>query len=447
MDEPLLSAYGRACTQPSPVSRMMSAFAGDFREGVDINLGVGYVNEATIPRRQIREALDQVIGDEQHYRTPFNYGGPQGASHLTESIRRFYIDHAVGGLTDEVLGRKQIVVGVSGATSLLEAAAGVLQPGIVITSDPLYYIYGSVLERLGYEIIAVPEDDDGIDPDDLERTIDALGDRRTHIRFIYIVTVNNPTGTVLPTPRRSRIVQIVTDLSNTLGRKVPVFFDAAYELLIHDPDMDRPQSPLLFDDLGIAYEIGTLSKILAPALRIGYMIGPASPLLKAVVQRVSDVGFSAPLTNQAIAGYLLDHHAGEQVAAVNRGYREKAVQIRRWIDQYLGPHIEHCSGGSAGFYFYLTFKQIESHVESPLFRYLSRTTGDRKIDGPAGNPAARVVYLPGAFCVHRHGRMTRQARRQLRLSYGFEQLPAIERALQLIVRGVEWAGAGAGARV
>ena len=441
MNDFSLSAYGSASTVPSPVNRMMAAFAADFREGTDINLGVGYVNEATIPRGLIREALAHVTDHPQIYRSPFNYGGPAGSPVLVEAIRRFYIERRIGGLTPEVLAGKQFIVGVSGATSLLEALAGILPAGIVLTSDPNYYIYTNLLERLGFEIVAVPEDEAGIDTDRLAEAIGALRNRRDRVSFVYVVTVSNPTCSVLSNERRRRLVEIVTDLSVAIGRKVPLLMDAAYELLVHDPTVPRPKSALLYDRLGIVHEIGTLSKILAPALRIGFLIGAESPLTAALVQKVSDVGFSAPLANQGIAARLLQQGVDGQLEAVNRGYRHKAQRMRGWIDRHLGGVLADCRGGSAGFYFYLTFKDLDTHEDSAFFRFLARRTGDGRIDGPAGARPPRVAYIPGQHCVHPRGALVEVGRRQLRLSYGFEELDRIESALAIMGEACAYANA------
>jgi 2-aminoadipate transaminase len=428
----LLSEYGNASSIPAPINRMMTAFAVDFRDDVDINLGAGYVNENTIPRALIREALDAVLANPQKYRAALNYGGPAGSPNLIESIRRFLLENKSGGITDDILARNQLIIGPNGATSLLEGVAHLMAPGIVITCDPMYYIYCNFLERMGFEICAVPEDSDGLDTQRLERRIRELGDRREGIRFFYVVTISNPTCSILTTQRRQRIVEIATRLSREQNRKVPVFFDKAYEDLIHDPTVQRPKSGLLYDELGIVYEIGTLSKILAPALRIGYLIGPDGPLLKAMVQKTSDAGFSAPLITQEIASYLLDHHVAQQIDKVKAGYRHKALTTRQWIGQQLRDLLADCRGGSAGFYFYLTFDRVETHETSPFFGFLSRTTGHEEVDGPAGRKKPRVVYLPGQFCVHPCGEMVEVGRRQLRLSYAFEELPRIGRALELM---------------
>ncbi len=427
-----LSSYGTASSTPAPVNRMMEAFADDFRPGRDINLGVGYVNESTIPAGLVLEELQRVIADPARHKTPFNYGGPRGSARLIQSISDFITRTGRGGLNRGHLKGRGIIIGASGATSLLEAMAQVIRPGIVITSDPMYYIYCNLLERMGFHVIAIPEDDCGLRTDLLYERIDRLGDRCRDISFFYIVSVSNPTATILSNARRGEIVAAAATLSRAQGRAIPVLFDTAYDDIVHDPACEKPLSALLFDELGIVYESGSLSKILAPALRIGYLIGSPGPLLNAIMQKTADTGFSAPLFSQEIASRILDEHIEQQLDRVNRGYREKARAVKSWIGRELGPWIENCTGGSAAFYFYLTFRDIATDESSLFFKYLTRTTGDPKIDGKSDSHNARVLYVPGCHCVHPRGELREQGRRQLRISYGFEEPERIEQALRLM---------------
>jgi 2-aminoadipate transaminase len=434
--EHTFTPYGASSVTPSPVNRMMASFAADFRDGYDINLGVGYVNEQTIPRKRIGEALSAVLRNPKKYRAAFNYGHPEGSANCIESIKRFLVNEKVGGLSKEILDRNRIIVGVNGMTSLLEGVARVLQPGIVITTDPLYYIYCDLLERCGFTVLPIPEDQDGMRIDLLENRIESL---REPVRFFYIVTVSNPTCSILSNERKKRLLEIAARLGRATNRYIPIFFDTAYELLIHDPQVERPCSALLQDSAGIAFELGTLSKILAPGLRIGYLIGPDTSFMQAMVQRSNDVGFSAPVMNQEIASYLLDHHVSEQIRIVNAGYREKGERTRELISRHLERHIEECSGGSAGFYYYLTLKNCATEEGSLFFSYLARTTGIKNIDGGHRKKNRRVVYIPGAFCVHAKGDLAEKGKRQLRISYGYEEIGQIELGIQLMKDAIEFA--------
>lgn len=419
-----LSAYGERSAEPSPANRMMAAFARDFRDGFDINLGVGYVNERTIPADLFVRAMEAVAGDPVRYRQAFNYGGPEGSPNLIRSLRRFLLRHG-GGLDERTLAARKLIIGPCGAMSVLEGFAEICPPGIVVTSDPGYYIYLDALVRRGFRLLAVPEDEQGVPPELLEQRLAALGAGLEELSFFYFMTVSNPTGAVLSNARRRRLLEIATEVSRRLRRRVPVVFDLAYEQLVHDPAVERPQSVLAQDELGIAYEVGTLSKILAPALRIGYLLGPDGPLMNAMVQRTSDAGFSAPLFVQEMASWILESHIDAQIHAVNEGYREKALAVRAGIERNLGPFLERVTGGSAGFYFYLTFRDVETHPESRFFAALSR-----------GGETPRVVYIPGVYCAAAEGELREAARRQLRLSYGFEET-------ERILEGLEWMGRAA----
>ena len=430
IDEIALSDYGRASTVRSPASRMMSEFAFSFRDGIDINLGVGYVNESTIPAKLIEEASIEVINNNDRYRAVLNYGGSKGSQNLIDSIRGYYANNKIGGIDEDILDEKEIIIGANGATSLLDGISHIVKHGIVITSDPLYYIYSNMLTRAGFEILAIPEDDEGMRTDILIKKLNELGDRKKDISFLYLVTINNPTCTITSNNRRREIVGIISRLSIELKRKIPVIFDKAYEDIIHDPRVEKPSSGIIFDDIGIVYEVGTLSKVIAPALRIGYMIGPPGQFMDIMIQRTNDVGLCPSSLTSEIASYLIDNHIDDQLKHVNDSYKIRASAVKDLLDENLGDYIADCKGGQAGFYFYITFLEgIRTDEASDLFKFLARVTGDPEIDGYPKNIKPRVIYIPGQLCVHQKGDLIELGLRQMRISYGFEEPRRIEEAL------------------
>lgn len=425
-----LSNLAKNSLVPSAVNQLTAEFAEDFREGTDINLGVGYVNDKTIPFDAIKKAYSDIISHPEHYRSALNYGGADGSVNLRKSIKNYYLNYNIGGLNEKDFENRKILIGANGATSILDTLSDIIKPGLVITADPFYYIYTETLEKKDFSLLAIPEDEEGLNIHLLEEAIEKIDPEK--ISFFYIVTVNNPSTVILSNERRKAIVEIAKRLSVKANRIIPVIFDKAYEDIIHNPKLEKPVSGLKYDEINQVFELGTLSKLFAPALRIGYVIAPDTSIADILTQRTSDIGFSSSLINQEIASWLIDNYVYKQKDTVNQGYQKKAAFIKELFSEYLSEYIAEYSGGDAAFYFYITFKKIRTEKGSKFFKYLSRTTGNAEIDG-RNEKLPRLIYIPGTICSKNE-----KAVRQLRISYGFEEPEIFERAVILMAEACRY---------
>ena len=161
------------------------------------------------------------------------------------------------------------------------------------------FTYGGALtklQRLGVNVVGAPLDDDGLRIDALGQILDDLRRKGVVPKFIYTIpTVQNPTGSILPVDRR----QALLGLAKKHG--VPIFEDECYADLTWSPD--APPAIYSMDPSQVIH-VGSFSKTLSPALRLGYVVADWAVMSRLVgLKRETDSGTGA-LEQMVVAEYF-----------------------------------------------------------------------------------------------------------------------------------------------
>ena len=186
------------------------------------------------------------------------------------------------------------------------------------------------LARLGVNAIGIPLDRDGMRMDALAAALADLKRRGVRPKYIYTIpTVQNPTGTILAGARRHELLRLAGEYG------VPIFEDDCYADLIWDGK--RP--PALYamsKDVGIIH-IGSFSKSIAPALRVGYIVAEWQ-LLSRMLAIKTDAGSGA--LEQMVLGEFCPAHFGVHVPALTRGLRAKLETMMDALNEHFGTAAE-----------------------------------------------------------------------------------------------------------
>jgi GntR family transcriptional regulator / MocR family aminotransferase len=207
---------------------------------------------------------------------------------------------------------ERMLVTVGSQEGIALAARALLGPGdVVAVEDPGYLPAWQAFRAVGAEVVPVPVDARGLRVDALERLL-----RRRRVRLVY-VTPNHqyPTTVTLSAPRRRALLEL------TLGHGVPILEDD-YDHEYHY--RGEPQAPLAASATAphVLY-VASLSKLVAPGVRIGMLCGSGELLDVLERHRQSTVRAGDGVTQAALADWIADGGFERHVRRARRAYAER----------------------------------------------------------------------------------------------------------------------------
>ena len=209
----------------------------------------------------------------------------------------------------------RVVVTSGSLQGFVFLAEHLVRPGTrVLVEAPTYDRPLKILARLGAEIVGLPMDDDGLQPEGLERAL-ASGDKPA---FLYTIpTFQNPSGRTLSTDRRRRVLE----LARAYG--LLVLEDDPYGLVRYEGEAP----PTLFELDGgtgatVAYA-SSFSKTIAPGVRVGYFVLP--PDLAAQIEALAVSTYISPpfLAQATVHEFLRRGNFVPNLARVNELLRAR----------------------------------------------------------------------------------------------------------------------------
>jgi len=287
----------------------------------------GNIDPEKVPVEGLIDAFNAVLRREGKRLATYNLAhGPQGYRPLREFLTaKLKRNAGIHCTADDIL----IVSGSLQALDLVNHT--LLQRGdTVIVEQESYQGALNRLTRLGVNAIGIPLDRDGMRMDVLASTLADLRGRGILAKYIYTIpTVQNPTGTILPEARRAEMLR----LSHHHG--VPIFEDDCYADLVWDGK--RPPAIHAMAKSGGVIHIGSFSKSIAPALRVGFIVAPWDMLSRMLALK-TDAG-SGALEQMVLAEYCTPHFT-THVPELTRALRAKLDTLMESLNERFGTAAE-----------------------------------------------------------------------------------------------------------
>ena len=280
-----------------------------------------------VPLEGLIDAVNAVLRREGKMLATYGLAsGPQGYLPLRQFLTaKLKADAGISCTADDIL----IVSGSLQALDLVNATLLARGDTVIIERDS-YQGAINRLTRLGVNVVGIPLDHEGMRMDALAEALADLKRRGITPKYIYTIpTVQNPTGTIMPIARRTELLKLAEHYG------VPIFEDDCYADLIWDGQ--RPPAIHAMSKTGNVIHIGSFSKSIAPALRVGYIVAGWG-VLSRMLSLKTDAG-SGALEQMVLAEYCAPHF-NTHVPKLTRGLRAKLETLMEALNEQFGTSAE-----------------------------------------------------------------------------------------------------------
>lgn len=301
-----------------------------------ISFAGGFPDSAMFDVEGLREASSKALAEEPG--GALQYGATEGYEPLRTQLSAFMKTKGVEVDPSGLI----VTTGSQQALDLLGKT--LISPGDkVIVEGPTFLATIQCFRLYGAQLISAPIDANGVRTDELEKLI-----AEHKPKFVYLIpTFGNPSGAMLSLERRKKVLEMAVKYQTLIVEDDPygdLYFDKAPPPSIMSLTKDVPGSREL------VVHCGSLSKVLSPGLRIGWMIGAPELLAKATMCKQFSDAHTSTFAQATAAQYLKSGRMPATLANVRKVYGERAQAMGAALQKELGDAITFTQPGGGLFF-------------------------------------------------------------------------------------------------
>ena len=290
-----------------------------------ISFAGGFPDPALFDVDGLRAASQSAL--QQWPDVALQYGATEGFAPLKEQIA------SLSAQKGAPLQANQFVVTTGSQQALDLLGKCMISPGDkVIVEGPTFLATIQCFKLYGAEVISAPIDAHGVQVEQLEALI---AEHRP--KMVYLIpTFGNPSGATLTLERRKRVLELAVQYQTLVVEDDPygdLYFDAP------PPDSLLALSSQVEGSAQWLAHCGSLSKILSPGLRLGWLVAPPDLLAKAVMCKQFSDANTSTLAQATAAAYLQSGRLPQAVQQVRSVYAQRASTMAACLKRELGDAV------------------------------------------------------------------------------------------------------------